>query len=159
MVLHLLGVPAAADAELEAAAREQIEARDLLGGRDRVPLDDEADAGADPEALRGRRGRHERHERIEGVRVLLRQLAAAGEGGAPAHRNMGVLGDEERLEAARLGLAGQLVDADRVVGGEDADADVHGVLLGVVVWAAVAGSLAANGVKVQCSPDAISCYS
>jgi hypothetical protein len=34
-----------------------------------------------------------------------------------------------RTEAARLGLPGQLVDADRVIGGEHADADVHGILL------------------------------
>jgi len=40
-VLHLLGVPAAADAEDEAAAREMIEAGDRLGGGDRVALDDE----------------------------------------------------------------------------------------------------------------------
>jgi hypothetical protein len=66
---------------------------------------------------------------------------------------VGVLGDEERLEAARFGLAGQLVDADRVVRGEDADADVHGVLPGVVEWAEAEWSLAAKAVKVQRSPD------
>ncbi len=71
-----------------------------------------------------------RMRRVEGVRVLLGQRLAAGEGRAPADRDVGVLGDEERLEAARFGLAGQLVDADRVVSGEDADADVHGILPG-----------------------------
>src|SRR5262249_57805678 len=42
---HLLGVPAGAYAEEEAPARDLIEARDLLGGLDRIALDDETDAG------------------------------------------------------------------------------------------------------------------
>src|SRR2546428_3709527 len=66
---------------------------------------------------------------------------------------MRVLGNEERLEPARLRLAGQLVDANRVVRGEHADADVHGNLPGLVECAVVEGSLAAKRRKVQCSPD------
>src|SRR5205807_5969362 len=64
VVLHLLGVPAAADAEEDAAVREAIERGDLLRGRDRIALDDEADAGPEPEPL-GRPGR--RHQRDEGI--------------------------------------------------------------------------------------------
>src|SRR5262249_59215639 len=86
---HLLDVPAAADAELEAPGGEEVEARDLLGRGDRVALDDQADAGPDPELLGGRGGRHEGHERVEGVRGLLRERAAAREGRAPAPRDMG----------------------------------------------------------------------
>src|SRR6185436_1236810 len=48
---------------------------------------------------------------------------------APAGRDVRVLGHPQRLEAAVLGLAGQLVDADRVIGGEDANADMHEGLL------------------------------
>src|SRR5439155_5223785 len=36
VVLHLLGVPAASDAEQETPAGEEVEGRDLLGGRERV---------------------------------------------------------------------------------------------------------------------------
>src|SRR5204862_5495789 len=61
MVLHLLGVPAAADAEQEAAAREAVEGGDLFGRRDRIALDDQADAGAELELL-GRRGRRLQRE-------------------------------------------------------------------------------------------------
>ena len=46
VVAHLLAVPAAADAELEAPAGQEVERGDLLGGGDRVALDDQADAGA-----------------------------------------------------------------------------------------------------------------
>ena len=71
VVFHLLGIPPTADAELEAPAGERVEARDFLGRDDRVALDDQADARADPDALGRGRGRHEGHERIEGVGVLL----------------------------------------------------------------------------------------
>src|SRR5205823_590803 len=125
VVLHLLGVPAAAQPQLEASVREQVEARDGLGRRDRVALDDQTDAGADPELLRrGRRG-GQRDERVQGVLVLLRQLLTAGERAAPAGGNVRVLGHPQRLVVARLGLARQLVDADRVLGGEDAESDLH----------------------------------
>src|SRR2546429_9540033 len=76
VVGHLLGVPAGADAEEEAPARDLIEARDLLGGLDRIALDDETDAGGDLQRSRGRRGGGERHERVHHVVVLLRQVAA-----------------------------------------------------------------------------------
>jgi hypothetical protein len=50
VVAQLLAVPAGADAELEAPARQVVDARDLLGGDDRVALGDQADAAADPPA-------------------------------------------------------------------------------------------------------------
>jgi hypothetical protein len=48
VVGHLLGIPAIADAEQEAAARELVDRGHLLGGLDRVTLRHEADTGADP---------------------------------------------------------------------------------------------------------------
>ena len=42
------------------------------------------------------------HERVERVAVLARQLAAAGVGRVAAHRDVRVLGEEERLEPALL---------------------------------------------------------
>src|SRR5262249_58742020 len=118
----LLGVPAAADTEFEASPREGIQARHGLRGGDGVPLDDETDARADAE-LRGHRGRrHQRDEGVEGVRVLPWQLTPAGEGRAAAHRDVRMLGDEERLEAAGLDLARALVHADLAAAGGDANA-------------------------------------
>ena len=91
VVLHLLGVPAAAEAELEATMGEEIEAGHGFRGGDRVALDDQANAGADTQPLgRGRR-RRQRDERIERVLVLLRQLLAAGERAAPAGGDVRVL--------------------------------------------------------------------
>src|SRR2546428_4662965 len=46
---HFFLVPSAADAEEHPAAREPVERRDFLGHRDRIALDDEADAGAELE--------------------------------------------------------------------------------------------------------------
>src|SRR5262249_35209438 len=77
VVLHLLAVPTPADAEDDSPARDEIETRNLLRERDRVPLDDEADAGAEKYLLRRRRDRSQRNEQVVRVVVLLRQLGAA----------------------------------------------------------------------------------
>ena len=53
VIVHLLDVPAAADAEDETTARHQVETGDRIGGDDGVALWDQADAGAD--AKLGRR--------------------------------------------------------------------------------------------------------
>src|SRR4029077_17525228 len=45
VVGHLLGVPAAADAEDEAAGGKPVDGRDFLCGMDRIALDHEAYAG------------------------------------------------------------------------------------------------------------------
>ena len=70
-------------------------------------------------------GGGEGDERVEGAAVLLGQLGSAGPRRAPARRDVGVLGDPERLEAAGLQLGRQAVGADRQVGREDQGADVH----------------------------------
>ena len=54
---------------------------------------------------------------------------AARERRAPAGGDVGVLRNEQRLEAALLGRARQLVGPDRIVGGEHADSEIHGSLL------------------------------
>ena len=79
VVFHLLDVPAAADAEHEAAAGELVEAGDLLRGDDRVALRDQADAGAEPQLFRHRGGEGQRDERVVRMGVALRQFAAARE--------------------------------------------------------------------------------
>jgi hypothetical protein len=124
-MLHLLGVPASADAEEHAPPRDVVEARDLLGERDGVPLDDETDPRAELEGLRHGRRRAEGHERIQRVPVLPRQVWAAGPRALATGRDMGVLGQPHRFEAASFELAGELVGLDGVVRGEHGDAVLH----------------------------------
>src|SRR5438094_3572434 len=95
VVLHLLGVPPAADAEEDAPAREEVEARDLLGGGDRVALDEETDSRADLE--RGGHGgrRRQRDEQVVRVPVLLRQRRPARPRAPPRDRDVGVLREPE----------------------------------------------------------------
>ena len=126
VILHLLDIPAAAHGKDEAAARELVEARHRFGGDDGIALRDERDAGAELEGARRRRGEGQRDEGIVGVRIALGQLAAAREGRAAAHRDVGVLADEERVEAARLDRLRQLADIDAVIGRKVEDADEHG---------------------------------
>ena len=92
----LVLLPAGADAELEAAAADDVERRGELGGQRRV-----AEAGADDHVAepdtRGHHGqRGERRERLEGDLV-----------GRLGHR-VEVVEDPQRLEAERLGLRGEL---------------------------------------------------
>src|SRR5262249_6952680 len=123
--LHFLGVPAAADAEEEPPAREHVERRDLLRGGDRVALDEEADAAPDLEP-RGDGGRgRERDEEVVRVPVLPGQDRPPGPRARPRDGDGRVRGQAQRLVAALLGGARQVVDAHRVVGGEHHDAVVH----------------------------------
>ena len=86
VVFHLLGVPAAADAEQHAAVAEAVRGGDLLGGMDGVALHDQADAGAELDGL-GDDGRCSNgKERIVGVVVPLRQLGTAGRSSARSSR-------------------------------------------------------------------------
>ena len=130
VVAHLLEVPAGADAELEAPAREVVERGGLVGQRDRVALDDQRDAGADAQALGGGRDRAERDERVERVRVLARQLVAARPRALAAGGDVRVLGDEDRVEAGVLGGAAERDGRDRLVGDEHRQAELHGATSG-----------------------------
>ena len=126
-MLHLLGVPAPADSEEHAAPRDVVEARHLLGEGDGVALDDEADTRAELEGLRHGRRRAEGHERIERVPVLPRQVGAARPRALAARRNMRVLGQPDRFEAAPFELARELVGLYGVVRGEHGDTVFHGL--------------------------------
>ena len=125
VVAHLLPVPAGADAELQPAAGEVVDARDLLGGDDRVALDDEADAAADPQVRRRGGRRRQRDEQVVGVRVLARQLAAAARRASRGWRGCACARRSRAPRAVLLDEAGDLAGAGRVVGGEVADAGVH----------------------------------
>ena len=125
VVLHLLAVPTRADAEQEAPAGQSVDARDLLRRDDRVALDHEADAGREQQALGGGGRRRERDERVVRVAVLRRQLAAARVGRGAVHRDVRVLGEEQRLEAALLHHPRERPRLDGVVGWEHRDSVAH----------------------------------
>jgi len=139
VVRHLLRVPAGAHAEEEAAVRDAVERGDVLGGLDRVALHDEADPGRDTQARRHRGGGGERHEGLVGVVVHLRELGAAGPRRAALDGDVRVLGDPERLEAARLELTREVGGLDRGVGEEDRGAVVQGALPPGACWRAAFG--------------------
>jgi len=73
---HLFTVPASPYTEEEPAAAEAVYTGHFLGGRDRIPLYDQAYPCADPQAAGGRSGCGARHERVVRVQVHLRKVAA-----------------------------------------------------------------------------------
>ena len=125
MVFHLLGVPADADAEQEAAARDLIDRGHQLRGLDRIALVDQADAGADLQCLRRHRRGGQRHERVHRVVVLLRQIAAARERRAARGGDVRVLRRPDRFEAAGFERLGELHGCHGVVGEEHRRAEIH----------------------------------
>ena len=125
MVLHLLAVPAGADPEEDPAAREVVEARDLLRADDGVALDHQADSGPDEDSLGYGRHLCERHEWVVGMAVVVRKVAAAGIRSLPAGGDVRVLGEQEALEAVLLRQPPELGGRDRVVRREHRQADLH----------------------------------
>ena len=92
---------------------------------DGVALDEKADTGGDADGLarEGRCGQGE--EGVHGVPVVLRQLGAARPGRLPAGRDVGVLGDPQRLEAQLLDGGRELGHRDRVLGREYRYPELH----------------------------------
>src|SRR3989449_104290 len=125
VVGHLLGVPAGADAEEEPSARDLVEARDLLGGLDRIALHDEAHPGGDLQPGGGRGGGRERHEGVHHVVVLPRQLTALWKRRAARQRDVRVLRRPERAEPALLQRPAELGRSHRVVREKDRGAEIH----------------------------------
>jgi hypothetical protein len=115
VIAHFLAIPTCADAELETATRQVIDRRDLLGRDDRVALDDEADAAANPQARGRLGGRGQRDEQVVGVPVLGWQDRPAGPRRLAAGGDVRVFGEEQRLVAALLDKAGDLARRQRVV--------------------------------------------
>ena len=102
----------------------RFERRHLLGQHDRIALDDQADAGAQPDRVGYRRRVRERHERIVGLPVVVGQPAPRSL--QKAERNVGVLRHPHRLQTALLGGACQLTGLNRVLRGENVNAVQHG---------------------------------
>ena len=119
VVLDLVLVPAEADAEHEPAARELVERGDRLGGDDRLALGGQAMPV--PSRMRSVTA-PAAASATNGSSVRLYSSAQLGVAGrrrrAPLDRDVRVLGEVQRVEAALLGLAGQLDDVHRPVGRE-----------------------------------------
>jgi hypothetical protein len=92
-------IPTRTHAELHATAAESVEAGYRLGGDGGIPLGYQAHGGADPHPCGHRRHGRQRHERIVGVGVPARRAAVVT---TAAYRNVGVFGEEQRLEAMLL---------------------------------------------------------
>src|SRR5262249_23894075 len=90
VILHLFGVPSAADAKDGSPVRKPVQRSDLLGCNDRVTLDHKADACGQTEPCCGRGGGGESDKRIVSVPILTRQVAAGGIRGSAARGNVGV---------------------------------------------------------------------
>src|SRR5688572_9908232 len=99
--LELRRVPAHADAQLEASAREEHEARNLLGEEDRVADGRNQDAGGELDARRRAGGKAQRLQRRE------------PRGAVEAARGQQVLGHPERIVAERFGARGEVADPPR----------------------------------------------
>src|SRR5215470_18114759 len=77
VVLHLLSVPAAANAKDQATVGELIDGRYLLGHGDRVTFDRQADAAAKLDRFGGCRRRSKRHKKVMRVPILFGQVPAS----------------------------------------------------------------------------------
>jgi hypothetical protein len=73
MIAHLGPVPARTHAELQAAAREVVDARDLFRRDDRVTFNDQTNAAGDAEIAGRLRGGGESDEQVVRAPVLGRQ--------------------------------------------------------------------------------------
>src|SRR5262249_55430338 len=116
---------AGTDTEDEPAARDQIDARGLLGGMDRIALNEQGNPG-EQFNRRGHRGRRrERDERVERVVVPRRQVATVRIRGLATHRDVAVLGDDERGEPPLFDRASQRYRVNGVVIDESGDPEPH----------------------------------
>jgi hypothetical protein len=126
VVLHLLVVPAVADAENQTPSRDEIKRGELLGEGNRIVLRNQPDRGTQPDPL-GQCGRGtQSHVGVEAALVLFTQNRVPGwRRRSPADGDVGVLGDVKRVEASVLGLLGQLNGAHGQVRCVHRDADLH----------------------------------
>jgi hypothetical protein len=123
VVAHLWPVPSGTDAEHHASAGDVIQAGNLLGAVDGIPLRDEADCGAQQDVAGDRRRGSQRHERVQHAGVVARH--AVGQRKLGGQRHVRVLGDPERFEAVMLYGPRQLRRPDAEIRGEHADAELH----------------------------------
>ena len=126
VVFHLFGIPAAADAEQEAAVRYLVERCDELRGLDRIPLDHQANSSAQPQPGRDCRGGAQRDERIHHVEILFGQGRFAEWMGEPTGDGyVRVLRHQERVKAALLQRHRQIGPRYRVISEKNRCSDFH----------------------------------
>ncbi len=94
-----------------------VDRRDLLGKHDRVVLGHDAHPRAQAEITGAGCRRAEGGELVEQACVLAGTVALNEV--APAHGDMGVLREEQRLEAGRLDERGEIGDIEAGVGEPD----------------------------------------
>src|SRR5215211_2828247 len=124
MIAHLGPVPARTHAELQAAAREVVDARDLFRGDDRVTFHDQADAAGDADVAGRLRGGGKRDEQIVRAPVFRRQRLP----GRPVSlrgRDVSVLSEVDGAVAALLGHPRDLAGPHAVVGGKVSETEFH----------------------------------
>ena len=126
MIFKFVLVPAGADAEHHASAGNIIDARGFFGQQNGVALGDQANAGSEQQLLGHRRHGAQSNERVQGIVILLRQIATTRERGFAAERNVGVLGQPHGFKSALFERDRELGRGNGVVGWEHHGANLHG---------------------------------
>ena len=124
MIAHLGPVPTRTHAEVQAAAREVVDARDLLRRGDRVTFDDQADAAGDADIAGRLRSGGERDEEVVRAPVLGRQRPPGRAVGLRG-RDVGVLSEIDGAVAALLRYPRHLAGPHAVVGGKVSETKFH----------------------------------
>ena len=131
--------------EVEAKNQEIEQARraleEMLGQDDRVVLGGQEDAGPEADAGRDRGGGRQRHQRVETALVVVEAYPLdERRRDVLAHRQVGVLGQPERVEPELLHRQSQCGWREVEVGEGGGDAQAHGQVPG--------GTLAADSARV-----------
>ena len=116
VVFHLFPVPAGADSEDEAAIGDDVNRRTFLRQGDGITLDDQANPGAQFYTFSHRGCGCQRNKRVVAAPIPFRQVATGREGCFSRHRDVGVLGKEQRIQATLLNCFGQFYWSDGLVG-------------------------------------------
>src|SRR5215211_5467918 len=124
MIAHLGPVPARTHAELQAATREVVNARDLFRRDDWVTLDDQTDTAGDADIAGRLRGGGERYKEVVRAPVLGRQRSPGRAVGLRG-RDVGVLSEVEGAVAALLRHPRDLAGPHAVVSGKVSEAEFH----------------------------------
>ncbi len=125
VIFHLVGIPAAADAEQKAPARDLVDRGDEFRCLDRVALLHQAHAGPELEPGCGDRGGSQRHERVHRVVIPLWQFSAARKRRFARGRDVRVLGRPDQFKPPLLQRLGEVDRRDRVIGKEHQCAKIH----------------------------------
>jgi class 3 adenylate cyclase len=124
MVPHFGPIPPRTHSELQAAAREVVDARNLFRRDDRVTFDDQANAAGDADIASRRRRSGERNKKVVRAPVLGRQRLSGRAVGLRS-RDMSVLSEVDGAVAALFGYPRNLAGPHTVVGGKVSETKFH----------------------------------